>query len=113
MTSLRFKQIGMIWLNEKLRGAVQIVGLYPPSLDRTVTIHVGPYKVRVIGIEDLIVDRVAHAKFCNSPGDMENATALYANFKKRLDRNYLRETAKNQNVEDTLAHAVSTERLHR
>jgi len=110
LASLGFERIGMIWLSKDLGVAIQIVGLLTTgSLERTLTILAGPYDVRVIGVEDLIVDRLAHAKSWKSPGDMEKAKVLYANFKKQIDQNYLRETSKKRGVNDFLAQATRTE----
>ena len=110
LTSLGFEQIGMIWLNKQLGVAVQIVGLFPnANLDKALTIEAGPYKVNVIGVEDLIVDRLAHVKFFKVAGDMEKAKALYAIFKRQIDKKYLRDTAKKRGVEDTLDQATVLE----
>ncbi len=110
LTSLGFKQIGIIWLSKGLGVAIQIVGLLPKgSLERTLTIQAGPYSVKVIGVEDLIVDRLAHAKSWKSSGDLEKAKVLYANFKKQIDQNYLKETSKKRGVDDFLAQATRTE----
>src|SRR6266487_3571530 len=110
LASLGFKQIGMIWLNKQLGVAVQIVGLFPnANLDKALTIEVGPYKVSVIGVEDLMVDRLAHVKFFKVAGDMEKAKVLYAIFKKQIDEKYLRETAKKRGVEDMLHQATVPE----
>ncbi len=103
LASLGFRQVGMIWLNEDLLIAVQIVGDIPTaSYERMRTIEVGPYRVRVIGVEDLIVDRLAGAKFWKSTGDLEKASALYATFQNQIDFNYLATTAKKKGVEDIL-----------
>ncbi|HZY94081.1 MAG TPA: UbiD family decarboxylase [Candidatus Bathyarchaeia archaeon] len=103
--SVGFKEIGMIWLNEQLGVAVHIVDMLPHYLEKTRTIKTGPYNVRVIGIEDLIVDRLSAAKFWNSSGDMEKAMVLITNFRKQIDENYLRKAAEKSNVEDILAKA--------
>jgi len=100
----------MIWLSKDLGVAIQIVGLLPKgSLERTLTIQAGPYIVKVIGVEDLIVDRLVYAKSWKSSGDLEKAKVLYANFKKQIDQNYLKETAKKRGVNDFLAQATKIE----
>jgi hypothetical protein len=106
LASLGFEQIGMVWLNKRLGVAVHIVGLFPnANLDKARTLQVGPYKVNVIGVEDLIVDRLAHVKFFKVAGDLEKAKVLYTNFKRQMDEKYLRETAKKRGVEDILDQA--------
>jgi hypothetical protein len=103
LVNLGFEQIGMIWLNKRVGMAVQIVGLFPnANLEKASTILAGPYKVRIIGVEDLIVDRLAHVKFFNVSGDLEKAKVLYTVFKNRIDEEYLRKTAKKRRIEDLL-----------
>jgi len=106
LASLDFEEIGMIWLNKRLGVAVHIVGQFPnANPDKARNIEVGHYNVNVIGVEDLIVDRLAHVKFFNVAGDMEKAKVLYTNFKRQIDENYLREIAKKRGVEDILDQA--------
>ena len=108
LTSLGFRKVSMIWLNQQLGVAIQIVGnVLTGSLEKTCTIQTGPYNVKVIGVEDLIVDRLSHAKFWKNPGDLEKARVLYASFKKQIDESYLKEAAKKGDVEDFLAQAGS------
>jgi len=112
LKGLGFKKISMIWLNEQLGIAIQIVGsILTGSLEKTRTIQTGPYNVKVIGVEDLIIDRLSHAKFWKSPGDLEKAKVLYANFKNQIDEGYLKETAKKSDVEDFLAEATVTDAI--
>ncbi len=103
LTSLGFKKESMIWLNKQLGVAIQIVGhILTGSFEKTHTIQTGPYNMKVIGVEDLIIDRLTRAKFWKSPGDLEKAKVLCANFKKQIDEGYLKETAKKRDVEDFL-----------
>jgi len=112
LASLGFKQVGMVWLNEGLLIAIQIVGDSPTaSYERMRTIEVGPYHVRVIGVEDLIVDRLAGAKFWKSTGDLEKAIVLYTNFRDQIDPGYLRTTAKRRGVEDTFTQISRKRRI--
>jgi hypothetical protein len=100
LKSLGFVEIGMIWLNKKLGVAFHIVGYFAPEKPRT--IRVGPYEVRIVGVEELILDRLSAAKFWNIPADYEKANVLYDNFKKQIDMDYLQESAKKKKVEDLL-----------
>jgi len=106
LKSLGFKQIGMIWFNKQLGVAFHIVGYFSPERPRT--IEVGPYKARIVGVEELILDRLSAAKFWNIPADYEKAKVLYDNFKKQIDMDYLRETAKKKNVGDSLLRITET-----
>jgi len=108
LKSLGFRNVSMIWLNEQLGVAIQIVGdSLAGSFEKTRTIQTGPYNVKVIGVEDLIVDRLSHAKLWNSSGDLEKAKVLYANFERQIDESYLKETAAKRGVKDFLASAVT------
>ncbi len=102
LSRIGFKMQGMVWLNEALGVAVHIVGSYPRRSEKIRTIHVGPYKVRVVGIEDLIIDRLVAAKFWKSKRDAEAANALFSGFRKRIDTHYLRARARQEKVMDIL-----------
>ena len=97
-----FEREGMIWLNRALGLAIHIVGLFAKNSEKARIIHAGPYKVRIMGVEDLIVDRLAAAKFWNSQVDMEQAEALWKGFRKQIDLQYLRRRARDEKVEDFL-----------
>jgi len=102
LAGIGFKEVGMIWLNEALGIAVHIVGLTPSRSEKARIIHVGPYTVRVVGVEDLIIDRLAAAKFWKSQRDAEQARALFVSFRKQVDLQYLRRRAKEEKVDDVL-----------
>jgi len=106
LESLGFKPIGMIWLNEQLGVAFHIVGDFAPKRPRTM--RVGPYTTRIVGVEELILDRLSAAKLLNIPADYEKAKVLYDNFRKEIDVVYLRKTAKGKNVGDSLLRITET-----
>ena len=97
-----FKREGMIWLNKTLGLAIHIVGLFAKNSEKARIIHAGPYKVRIVGVEDLIVDRLVAAKFWNSQVDLEQAKALWKGFRKQIDLQYLGKRARDEKVEDVL-----------
>jgi hypothetical protein len=94
-----FKREGMVWINEAISVAVHIVDLIPNRTEKTRLIHVGPYTVRVVGVEDLIIDRLAAAKFWKSDRDGEQARALFNAFAKQIDMKYLRKRAREEKVD--------------
>jgi hypothetical protein len=94
-----FKREGMVWINEAISVAVHIVDLIPNRTEKTRLIHVGPYTVRVVGVEDLIIDRLAAAKFWKSKRDEEQARALFNAFAKQIDTKYLRKRAREEKVD--------------
>ena len=106
LKSLGFKEIGMIWLNKPLGIAFHIVGYSAPERSRT--IRIGPYKARIVGVEELILDRLSAAKFWNIPADYEKAKVLYDNFGKQINKDYLRENAKKKKVDDLLLRITET-----
>ena len=97
-----FEREGMIWLNKTLGLAIHIVGLFAKNSEKARIIHAGPYKVRIVGVEDLIVDRLVAAKFWNSQVDLEQAKALWKGFRKQIDLQYLGKRARDEKVEDVL-----------
>jgi hypothetical protein len=107
LTQLGFRREGMIWLNERLAIAVHIIGSYPTRTEKVRTVEVGPYKVRVVGVEELVLDRLKAAKFWKSGRDAEQALVLLSGFRNRIDFNYLRKRAKEDGVDDILAETGS------
>jgi len=102
LARMGFERAGMVWLNEAIGIAVHIVGQFPTKSEKARLVHVGPYTVRVVGVEDLIIDRLAAAKHWKSQRDVEQARALFDGFKKQIDIQYLRKRAKEEKVEDIL-----------
>ncbi len=100
LSKLGFKKEGMIWLNEKLAIAFHIVASYPSRTERARTIEIPPYRVRVIGVEELIIDRLRAAKFWKSERDLEQALVLFNGFRKRIDLEYAIMRAKEEGVDD-------------
>jgi hypothetical protein len=66
---------------------------------QTVTVK-GSGKIKVIGVEDLIVDRLCACKFWKSKTDCEQAEFLLKGYGKKLDRGYLEEKAEKADVID-------------
>jgi predicted nucleotidyltransferase len=79
-----------------------MVASYPGRSLKARTIEVNGYSVKVVGVEDLIVDRLAAAKFWKSERDEEQARALLNTFRKSIDYGYLEKTAAEENVRDLL-----------
>jgi len=95
----------MIWLNEKLAIAVHIVGSYPTRTEKVRRVEVGPYRVRVVGVEELIIDRLRAAKSWRRGRDAEQALVLFRGFRQSIDLDYLRRRAKEERVDDILPEA--------
>ena len=99
---LGFKKEGMVWLNEKLAIAVHIVGSYPSRTEKVRSLEVGAYTVRIVGVEELIIDRLKAAKFWKSGRDSEQAAVLFDGFRKSIDVDYLVRRASEEKVDDIL-----------
>ncbi|HHW42417.1 UbiD family decarboxylase [Desulfofundulus thermobenzoicus] len=95
------------WYHEELDLALEIPDeLLAGSLDKLVTVDINGLEVFIIGIEDLIIDRLAAAKFWNSPADAQWAAKLIALHKGDIDMDYLQKAARNARVEDLLERIV-------
>ena len=102
LKQIGFKQQGMVWLNEPVGLAVHIVDSYPKRTEKARTFQIGSYMVKVVGIEDLIIDRLSASKFWKSQRDSEQAKALFRGFRDQIDLQYLEERAKQEKVADIL-----------
>jgi hypothetical protein len=102
LVRLGFEREGMIWLNAGIGIAVHIVGSYPSKSEMARSVKVGPYTIRVAGVEDLIVDRLVAAKHWKSARDAEQATAMFRSFEESIDTQYLKKRAKEESVDDIL-----------
>ena len=100
----RFELGGLrAWTNEELGLAVDIVGAdYTGSLDRTTTITTSYGPVRVAGVEDLILRRLASAKHWRYPADMEQAYLLAKAHYDRIDWAYVSMEAERDLTSDYL-----------
>ena len=92
-----------VWFNEDLGIAVDLV-TYPYTGDLARTqVYTTPYgTIRVAGVEDLLVKRLASAKHWKIPGDIEHAKLLALLYGDRIDWDYVRKFAALHDVEDFL-----------
>ena len=92
-----------VWLSEDLGIVVDLVKYpYTGDLART-QVYTTPYgMIRVAGMEDLLVKRLASAKHWKIPGDVEHAKLLALIYRDRLDWDYVRNYAALNDVEDFL-----------
>jgi hypothetical protein len=58
--------------------------------------------VKLAGVEDLIVKRLASAKFWRIPTDLDHALLLLQRFQSELDQEYLARAASSATVSDAL-----------
>jgi len=100
LAAIGFKKEGKNWVSEKLRLFVEIVSnKLTGDITKVRDIIIGGNSyVRVIGIEDLILDRLNSCVHWNYVTDCEWAEYLVKKFKDTLDVHYLKEKAKEDNV---------------
>jgi len=76
MKRLGFERLGKDYVQEKLRIYVEFPGRELQASESAIVLKVGTRKLRIISIEDLIVDRLAAFKFWQSAIDGLNAIML-------------------------------------
>lgn len=82
------------WANDELGLAVDMVGDdFNGSYERVTTITTDYGPATIMGMEDLILKRLASAKFWNVPSDIEQAYLLARAHGDKLDWRYIREEA--------------------
>lgn len=67
---------------------------------KVVPVKIASYKVDIISPEDLIVDRLCAYKFWESQTDFAQAAMVLAAQRERVDEDYLRMRAREEDVED-------------
>lgn len=104
LKNLGFQREGMIWLNKRLKVAFQIVASYPSHREKVRVVKAQGLSIKVVGVEDLIVDRLVAAKYwrSNPKLDTEQALVLFRNFKNSLDLSYLKQRTEEEKVDDIL-----------
>lgn len=91
------------WYHEELDLALEIPDEYlAGSPDKVLTVEAEDTEVYVIGIEDLILDRLAAFKFWESGIDGHWAATLILIHREQIDWGYLENKAAEENLEDAL-----------
>lgn len=91
------------WYHEGLDLALEIPDeLLAGSMDRLTVLEIAGGECYIIGIEDLVVDRLAAAKYWQSLADGQWAAKLLALHVNDIDVDYLHRAAANAGVEDYL-----------
>ena len=71
--------------------------------ERSVVFEYDEKKIKVISVEDLIIDRLCGCKFWKSEYDCEHARMLFASYKNKLDIEYLNNRARIEDVSELLS----------
>lgn len=104
LQQMGFEKTGRIWLNQKLTLAIDIVDTSPSSKAKARTILIERFQIKVVGVEDLIIDRLVAAKYWrNNPKyDIEQATVLFKAYLNSIDKQHINQLAREQHVDDYL-----------
>ncbi|RJQ28502.1 MAG: UbiD family decarboxylase [Peptococcaceae bacterium] len=101
------------WYHEELDLAIEIPGEFlAGSKDKLSTVEINGMEAFIIGIEDLIIDRLAAAKFWKSRGDAQWAAKLLALHTREIDMEYLQNTAGKEQVEDVLKEVIRQSKVY-
>lgn len=107
LKELGFKRTGRHWYLERTDTAIETPSTYLTGDERLVRrVRVGKYVVSVIGIEDLVVDRLNACVHWRSELDCEQAAALVATHSGDIDWKYLRARAGKEGVAAKLEEIV-------
>jgi hypothetical protein len=100
LEDMGFQKDGMYFIRGKL--FIHLLGPGFTGRSDEVTIGKKGLKIRVISLEDLIVDRLNSCKWWKYRMDCDQARYLLNTYRERLDYDYLRERAEREEVRDLL-----------
>jgi excisionase family DNA binding protein len=105
LASWGFERDGRHWYDESLGLLVEAPGqqLDADQEAHTVDVEVRGEHVAVLGIEDLVVDRLNACVHWGSQEACEWARVLVHAYRERIDWDYLRDRAKTEDIEEVLA----------
>lgn len=103
LESWNFKKIGRHWYNSEIDISIEIpdevlVGDY----NKLTSVEIEGMTVYLIGIEDLIIDRLNACLYWKSPQDCEWVKELISLYKDDIDWEYLEETSKREGTYNIL-----------
>ncbi len=106
-----FEKQGKNFISKELGIYVEIVDdQLAGSYEKVNTIQIDKEsEIKVIGIEDLIIDRLNSCVHWNSESDCELAEVLIKEFEGKLDINYLKKRSKEELVENKLKELLKDE----
>ncbi len=97
-----FEKTGRHHVHDELGLTIETVGTTLDPSRRSERIEWKGYTIRILSIEDLIVDRLCAAKFWESTTDHEQAHLVYTTHHDRLDHDRLDARAREEHVHDLL-----------
>jgi len=102
-----FRRVDRLFLREDLELAVDVVGLDQRPGETNIELEIHGYKVLTVSVEDAIVDRLLAAEYWKSKTDWEQAVLLYEAHRATLNGEVLKERARANDVERTLADMIA------
>ncbi|HYA12111.1 MAG TPA: hypothetical protein VEF37_03935 [Thermodesulfovibrionales bacterium] len=95
LKDIGFKKQGRYWINEDLKIAIEVPSSVLIGEDSPVEIveFERGLQCRIIGIEDLIIDRLSACKYWKSEIDCEMVELLVKRYKEELDWTYIEKKA--------------------
>lgn len=103
LTAAGFEQDGRFFTNTTLELLVEVPGTFLRDTEEVEDVRFEDLTVPMVRLEDLLVDRLLAARFWESTTDWEQAVLVASAHRHRLDLEALREKARANDVEDTLA----------
>lgn len=97
LEDMGFSRTGRHWFYTKDIG-IEIVGSSAEGMRVNEVLHEGKL-IRIISIEDLIVDRLNACKYLKSQYDCEQAQVLAGAYRDKLDMDYLKTRLKEEDLE--------------
>lgn len=97
LEKMGFSKIGRHWFYTKDVG-IEVVGESPEGRRVNEVLHEGKL-IRILSIEDLIVDRLNACKHWKSQYDCEQAQVLFGVYSGKLDLEYLKKRMKEEELE--------------
>ena len=96
LREIDFEKKGRYWVNEDLKIAIEVpVGVLAEEDSPLEIVELGPeLQCQIIGIEDMIIDRMNACKHWKSEIDCEMSELLVMRYLKELDWDYLEKKAK-------------------
>ncbi|KYK30918.1 MAG: hypothetical protein AYK23_04320 [Candidatus Proteinoplasmatales archaeon SG8-5] len=98
-----FKSEGRMWVREDLGLYLEIPGdIGDIDTNRVTKVNTDAGHAYIIGLEDIILDRLNAAKHWDSASDREQAIRIIALYHDEMDWSYLKRKAKQDKVDDVL-----------
>ncbi|MCK4757618.1 MAG: nucleotidyltransferase [Thermoplasmata archaeon] len=103
MENLGFKNLGRMWIREELNLYIEAPGnISDIDLEKITRVETDMGYTNIIGLEDIIIDRVQAAEHWKSESDREQAVRIGAMFYDDIDWKYIRTICKKEGSWATL-----------